>query len=239
MRYCFELNEWPGVVQAVQNVELHKRGFFSPPMANFFKSLRFALSLQMLLVTVAAPWLAWSHDQSKVQKAKGAERREVRIPIQDFTLTDQSAHPFKFQSLRGKVVIIDFAYTTCPDICPLLTASMRQVQDGLHRDERGATFFVTVTTDPEIDSPKVMAAYAKRYGVDPANWAFLTGNEPALKKVWKNFGVGVKRIARGLIDHTSLTAIVDQSGTVRVAYVGAAPDPKAILQDVRKFLRGN
>jgi protein SCO1/2 len=95
-----------------------------------------------------------------------------------------------------------------------------------------------MTTDPEIDAPRVMAAYAKRYGVDLANWAFLTGDEAALKKVWKNFGVGVKRKARGLIDHTTLTAVVDRSGTMRIAYIGTVPDPKAILKDVRKLLNG-
>ena len=192
----------------------------------------------VLVAMFVAPTLAWSHDQSVAQKAKGAERREVRIPIEDFTLMDQTARAFKFQSLRGKVAIIAFAYTTCPDVCPLITAAMRQTQEGLTKDERASAYFVTITTDPEIDTPKVMAAYAKRYGVDPANWAFLTGDEAALKKVWKNFGVGVQRKARGLIDHTTLTAVVDRSGTMRIAYIGASPDPKAILQDVRKLLQG-
>ena len=73
---------------------------------------------------------------------------------------------------------------------------MRQTQEGLTKDERASTYFVTITTDPEIDTPQVMAGYAKRYGVDPANWAFLTGDEAVLKKIWKNFGVGVQRKAR-------------------------------------------
>jgi protein SCO1/2 len=194
--------------------------------------------MRAILFAFLAPSLAWSHDPTVAQQAKGAERREVRIPIEDFALTDQGSRPFKFQALRGKVVIIDFAYTTCPDICPLLTASMRQVQDGLRGEERKGTYLITVTTDPEIDTPKVMAAYAKRYGVDPSNWAFLTGDEAALKNVWKNFGVGVKRKARGLIDHTTLTAVVDRTGTMRIAYISTAPDPKVILQDVRKLLQG-
>lgn len=196
-------------------------------------------SLQVFVVLLAmfvAPAPVWSHDQSATQKAKGAERREVRIPIEDFTLTDQTSRPFKFQSLRGKVAIITFAYTTCPDVCPLITAAMRQTQEGLTKDERVLAYFVTITTDPEIDTPKVMAAYANRYGVDPANWAFLTGDEAVLKKIWKNFGVGVQRKARGLIDHTTLTALVDRSGTMRIAYTGTSPDSKAILQDVRKLL---
>ena len=192
----------------------------------------------MILFALAAPGRSWSHDQSAAQKAKGAERREVRIAVEDFTLTDQASRPFKFQSLRGKVAIIAFAYTTCPDVCPLITAAMRQTQEGLTKDERAVAYFVTITTDPEIDTPKVMAAYAKRYGVDLSNWAFLTGDEAVLKKVWKNFGVGVKRKARGLIDHTTLTAVVDRSGTMRIAYIGTSPDPKAILQDLRKLLQG-
>jgi protein SCO1 len=200
---------------------------------------RFVIMLQVIFFTLASPWQTWSHDQSAAEKAKGAERREVRIPIADFTLTDQASRPFKFQSLRGKVAIIAFAYTTCPDVCPLITAAMRQVQDGLKGAERASTYLVTVTTDPEIDTPHVMAAYAKRYGVDLSNWAFLTGEEAALKKIWKNFGVGVKRKARGLIDHTTLTAVVDRSGTMRIAYIGTSPDPKAILQDVRRLLRAN
>jgi protein SCO1/2 len=191
-----------------------------------------------MLVALAAPCLLWSHDQTVAEKAKGAERREVRIPIEDFTLTDQASRPFKFQSLRGRVAVVAFAYTTCPDVCPLITAAMRQVQDGLMREERALAYLVTITTDPEIDTPKVMAAYAKRYGVDLANWVFLTGDEAALKKVWKNFGVGVKRKARGLIDHTTLTAVIDRNGTMRIAYIGASPDPKAILKDVRNLARG-
>ena len=208
-------------------------------MAEFLYLVRFVFALQVMLVALAAPCLLWSHDQSAAQKAKGAERREVRIPIEDFTLTDQGSRPFRFQSLRGKVVIVAFAYTTCPDVCLLITAAMRQMQDGLIKDERALTHLVTVTTDPEIDTPKVMAAYAKRYGVDLANWVFLTGDDAALKKVWKNFGVGVKRKARGLIDHTTLTAVVDRSGTMRIAYIGASPDPQAILKDVRKLAREN
>ena len=245
MPFCLQLINRSARVQAVQivqplrsvqNVE-RKYGFLSALIAEFFNALRFVLALQVMLFTSAAPWLAWGHDQSAAQMVKGAERREVRISIEDFTLTDQASRPFKFQSLRGKVAIIAFAYTTCPDVCPLITAAMRQIQEGLKGEERALTYFVTVTTDPEIDTPKVMAAYAKRYGVDTANWAFLTGDEAALKRVWKNFGVGVQRKARGLIEHTTLTAVVDRSGTMRIAYIGTSPDPKAVLQGLRKLTR--
>lgn len=164
------------------------------------------------------------------------ERREVRIPIRDFLLTDQSNKIFKFERFKGKVLLVEFAYTTCPDVCPLMTAAMRSVQDELTAAERKLVHLIMVTTDPEVDSPAVLASYAKRYRVDLSNWSFLTGDEPSLAQVWKNFGVGVKKIARGLVDHTPLTAIIDQNGVMRFGYYGTAPDSKMVLRDMRTLL---
>ena len=185
--------------------------------------LAFFLNFASLASAVSAPHLA----------LKAVERREVMLPIDDFSLTDQSGKNFHFKNLQGKVVVVAFSYTTCPDICPLITAALRQVQTNLSNEERKNSHLLTVTTDPEIDSPKVLAGYAKRYGAELGGWSFLTGDESTLKSVWKNFGVGVKRKARGLVDHTPLTAIVDRHGVLRFAYVGPSPDVKLVLRDVR------
>jgi protein SCO1/2 len=172
---------------------------------------------------------------SQAQKSL-TQRREVKLAIDDFTLTDQSGKTFQFNHLSGKVIVVGFAYTTCPDVCPLLTAALRQVQSSLTASERKGVQLLTITTDPEIDSPKVLAGYAKRYGADLDNWLFLTGDEKKLRAVWKNFGVGVKRKGRGLIDHTPLTGIVDRGGFLRVAYIGPTPDVRVVLNDLRLFL---
>jgi protein SCO1/2 len=166
-----------------------------------------------------------------------AERRVIRRTIENFTLIDQNGAPFAFDKVAGKVAVVSFAYTTCVDVCPLITAALRQTQMALTPKERSEVQLLTITTDPEIDSPKVLSAYAKRYTAELGNWAFLTGDQAALAHVWKNFGVGVKRRARGLIDHTPLTAIVDQSKTMRFAYIGASPDPRAVLDDARSLLK--
>ena len=192
--------------------------------------IRFVLACFLTLASLAgaanAPYSA----------LKQAERREVKLPIADFSLTDQSGGKFHFKNLHGKVVVVAFAYTTCPDVCPLITAALRQVQSKLTKEERNDSHLLTVTTDPEIDSPKVLAAYAKRYGAELGGWSFLTGDESTLKSVWKNFGVGVKRKARGLVDHTPLTAIVDRQGTLRFAYIGPSPDVKSMLRDMRALM---
>lgn len=164
-----------------------------------------------------------------------AQRRAVRLAVQDFRLIDQNGRRFEFSAVKGKIVVLAFAYTSCPDVCPLITAAMKQVQSDLNQAENAAVYFLTVTTDPEVDSAKVLAAYAARFGADLSNWAFLTGEADTLKKVWQNFGVRVIKKKRGLIDHTSLTAVIDR-GTMRVGYSGTAPDSKDILRDVRALL---
>ena len=179
---------------------------------------------------------AAAHD---AQHGNPEQRSEVRIPIGQFTLTDQSGQRFELASIKGKIILVDFAYTTCPDVCPLMTAAMRTVQTNLNATERKTVYLLTVTTDPEIDIPKVLAAYAKRYHADLTNWAFLTGDPSSLAEVWKRFGVKVVRRARGLVDHTPLTAVIDQSGAMRFAYHGAAPDPKIILRDIRSLAGGD
>ena len=90
-------------------------------------------------------------------QTKSIERRAVEIPIHEFTLQDQNAQEFQFSKLAGRVVVVAFAYTTCPDVCPLITAALRQVQNGLTPAERNRVFLHPITTDPEIDSPKVLA----------------------------------------------------------------------------------
>ena len=195
--------------------------------------LSFASSLMVMALSInSMAFIAGAHEFHQ----KTVERRAVQITIGDFTLVDQNSREFKFGHLAGRVVVVAFAYTTCPDVCPLITAALRQVQSGLTPEERKKVFLLTITTDPEIDSPKVLAGYGKRYGADFTNWSLLSGDQAALQKVWKNFGVGVKRKGRGLVDHTPLMAVVDRQGRMRLAYVGPAPDAKAVLKDVRNFL---
>lgn len=205
------------------------------------------MSRRLLLVAVGVALVAalvlddenraMGHESSASAAVQRAARRQVHLPIPDFSLTDQAGRPFSFRSLRGKVVLLTFVYTTCPDICPLITASMRLAQEGLKDKERGSVFLLSITTDPEVDNPQVLKSYGGRYGVDFSNWSFLTGELQTLVPVWKAFGVRAQRKSRGLVDHTSLTALIDARGVMRFAYTGATPDHERILQDLR-FLLG-
>ncbi len=195
--------------------------------------MRYAWTTAVLVLVFAAGPRSFA---ANAPLRPGAERRIASTPIADFRLIDEHGAPFAFADLSGRVVVVSFAYTSCPDVCPLLTASLRQVQDALSPEERREVQLLTVTTDPEIDQPKVLLAYGKRYGADFASWSFLTGAPAALQKVWRNFGVGVKRKGRGLVDHTPLTALVDRKKRLRFGYVGPSPARDAVLSDIRALL---
>ncbi|HWO40685.1 MAG TPA: SCO family protein [Candidatus Eisenbacteria bacterium] len=165
------------------------------------------------------------------------ERREVELAVRDFTLTDQDGRQLAFKHLSGKVVVLGFGYTTCPDVCPLMTATMLSVQRTIPENQKGSVYFLTVTTDPEIDTPAVLGAYARRYGADLSNWAFLTGPPSALKRVWENFGLRPVKKARGLVEHAPLTVLIDRQGIARLAYIGGSPEARVMRRDVAELLQ--
>jgi protein SCO1/2 len=132
--------------------------------------------------------------------------------------------------------VLNFIFTTCTDVCPLFTANFAQLQRTLNDGHRADVFFISITTDPEVDSPKVLKSYAQRYGADFKNWAFLTGTEAQLKPVWKGFGIRVIKRGRGLVQHTSLTTVIDRQGMRRFNYFGEKWQLKDLLRDVSSLL---
>jgi protein SCO1/2 len=153
-----------------------------------------------------------------------------------FILLDQEGNRFDSTTLRGKVVVLNFIFTTCTDVCPLFTANVAQLQRTLKNEHAGNVFLVSITTDPEVDSPKVLKSYAQRYGADFQNWAFLTGSESQLKQVWKGFDVRVIKKGRGLVQHTSLTTVIDRQGIRRFNFFGEKWPLKDLLRDTTALL---
>src|SRR3989304_3574738 len=128
--------------------------------------------------------------------------------------------------LRGKVLAITFIYATCADTCPMLTAKMARIQDRLGGDFGSKVYFLSVTVDPDRDTPTVLNQYAKRHGAKSAGWAFLTGTREEIREVAKKYGIYYKRTRRGDVEHTFLTSLVDQSGVLRVQYMGVRFNPE-------------
>ena len=152
-----------------------------------------------------------------------------------FVLLNQEGNRFDSTTLHGKVVVLNFIFTTCTDVCPLFTANLAQLQRTL-KNEQGNVFFVSISTDPEVDSPKVLKSYAQRYGADFQNWAFLTGSEAQLQQVWKSFDVRVIKKGRGLVQHTSLTTVIDRQWIRRFNFFGEKWPLKDLMRDTSALL---
>ena len=153
-------------------------------------------------------------------------------------LTDQEGRRFAFRDLRGKAVLVSFIYTSCPDVCPVMFSVVTEVQKRVQAEGRGDVVSVFVTTDPEIDSPQVLKAYALRRSADLSATYLLTGKPDELQAVWSAFGVKVKRRSRGLVDHSPLTLLIDPRGVMRYRYLSGFPDAEVVAADVRNVLKG-
>src|SRR5216683_3344648 len=101
-------------------------------------------------------------------------------PAPEFALTSQDGAPVALADFRGKVVAVTFIYTSCTSTCNVLTPTMSFVQDMLGRDFGARIAFVSITVDPERDTPDVLKQYAETFGADLKGWAFLTGAPAAI-----------------------------------------------------------
>jgi protein SCO1/2 len=155
----------------------------------------------------------------------------------EFALTSQDGGPVRLADFRGKVVAITFIYTLCSSTCPALTPMMARVQDELREDFGKRIAFVSITVDPERDTPEVLKLYAQAFGADLAGWSFLTGTPAAIHDLMRRYGVFASHAGNGDIDHTFLTSIVDQQGLIRVQYLGTRFDPEEFRRDLASLVR--
>jgi protein SCO1/2 len=193
--------------------------------------MRTALVL-LVGVLLGAP-LARAHE--------AAQEENQRLPTigaaPDFRLISQDGAPVALQDFRGKVVAVTFIYTFCPDICPLLTDKMAQVQKELGADFGSQIAFVSITIDPERDTPAVLKEYAQAFGADVAGWRFLTGEPAKVLEVAHRYGVAVAKQGDGAIDHTLLTTLIDRQGEMRVQYLGYRFDEEEFRHDLQSLVK--
>jgi protein SCO1/2 len=202
-----------------------------------------AISWVVLAVTYTS---AFAHFPIPPKKGE-IGRRVVDKPVRNFTLTDQSGKKFDLAASRGQILAITFVYTRCPDVCPLFTAKFASIQRALEqkaKEEKKETpyLLLTITTDPDYDTPKQLKSYADLFKPNYSNWHFLTGTKDLLDKVWKDFGVSVRKSGDGQtqqIQHTALTTLIDRNGKRRVDYYGEKWHERELLQDILSLAERN
>ena len=127
------------------------------------------MRLLFVAIVAATVWLAGCQSQPQM---------DVFGPVPDFQLTDQTNARFSSQALAGHVTLMDFVYTHCTDACPLLSATFQETQRKLAEDGLlgSKVLLVSLSVDPQHDTPPVLAEYSQSFKADTANWKMLTGD---------------------------------------------------------------
>jgi protein SCO1/2 len=123
----------------------------------------------LLLAALSWPTHVLCHD------TKDNQRLSKIGPAPEFTLSKQDGKRLTLNELRGKVLAVTFIFASCADTCPLLTAKMVGIQDRLGSAFGEKVYFISITVDPQRDTPDVLKRYADAHKANPAGWAFLTG----------------------------------------------------------------
>lgn len=136
--------------------------------------------------------------------------------VADFALYDSRGEPVSMARLEGKIWVADFIFTTCGSICPVMTRNMAVLHDRYKNEER--LRLVSISVNPEYDTPEVLAEFAARYQADPSRWFFLTGSRDAIQDLAVNsFKIGS---VEEPVFHSGYFVLVDGTGRIRAYYDG-------------------
>ncbi|MFN3875303.1 MAG: SCO family protein [Flavobacteriales bacterium] len=159
--------------------------------------------------------------------------------ISDFRLVDQLGDTITLASVGGRIIVADFFFTTCPTICPKMTANLAKVQSAFAGDSRIALLSHSVT--PEIDSVPVLRAYGELHGADPRQWHLLTGERRQIYELArKSYFACLDEGDGGPQDfvHTENLVLVDTRRRIRGFYDGTKDaEAKRLITDIRRLMR--
>jgi cytochrome oxidase Cu insertion factor (SCO1/SenC/PrrC family) len=150
-----------------------------------------------------------------------------------FTLTDETGAAFTSSALEGRVWVADFFFTNCPGPCPRMSSQMHQVQKALEGTDAR---MVSMTIDPDRDTPAVLAEYARHFEAKPGVWSFLTGSRDTLDHLDHDvFKLGS---LDGSLEHSTRFVLVDRKAQIRGFYLTSEPEAiPTLIADARRLLQ--
>lgn len=211
-----------------------------------------AIALAAFAAGVVWTWQERGIRQGGFQENLLLEGLKVYGTVPDFSLIERSGRKISLVDLKRKVWVIQFFYTDCRDICPLTVPQMGLLHlEYLNDPEfRSEVRFVSITVDPEHDTPQVLAKFAARFSADPELWLFLTGDKAVIYRLaQQGFKLGIgeqenppevrqKTGEEREILHSSRLILVDRKAQIRGYYSGIDAEAMVRLRkDLRKLLQ--
>lgn len=199
------------------------------------RALQLAMLVIAMMMASITPVLTHSLeevDQDLRDREKYFQAVDNEAP--GFTLQDAGGRTVSLSDLRGKVVVLNFVYTNCPDVCPLHAERIAELQTLINQTPMKAVVeFVTITTDPKRDTGAVLSDYGQAHGLDPVNWVFLTTApdqpEDSTRKIAEAYGLKFTEGEEGMQMHGIVTHVVDQDGRLRGRFHGLKFEPVNLL----------
>jgi cytochrome oxidase Cu insertion factor (SCO1/SenC/PrrC family) len=170
----------------------------------------------LVSLTMATGFLVWW-----LQTSRSLPQLRVIGPVADFTLTNQDGKLSTLADFTNHVWVADIIFTRCAGPCPRMTGQMRSLQNRLPADSMAK--LVTLTTDPEYDSPEILKRYGERFGADFKRWTFLTGTKMEIGRLGANslklsaqpVKLENQQNAADLFIHTTIFVLVDKHAQLR------------------------
>jgi len=175
-----------------------------------------------------------------IRQRESYEQQEVNLRpgdrVPDFALTNQRGHVVALGDFRGQVWVADIIFTRCPGPCATMTRTMSELQSALPQTQ--SVKLLSLTADPEFDTPEVLRTYGEKFGAAPERWQFLTGNKlDVYRLATKGLLLAVDKIKADertkpddLFVHSTRFVVVDKHGRVRGSFDGTEPSsqPKIV-----------
>ena len=171
---------------------------------------------------------------------KNAAELPVLGNVPDFSLTERSGKPFSSAELDGKIWIADFIFTNCAGTCPIMTSAMAEIQTSLVEQKLYDVKLVSISVDPDRDTPEALSTFANGYGADSTRWYFLTGDGKAIQEL-ANQGFHLAAAtpqggAEEQIIHSNRFVLVDRHANIRGYYDGTDEEAvKKLLTDLKNL----
>lgn len=175
-----------------------------------------------------------------------------KLPIEDdissshFMLVNQDSAVVEFPDyMRGKIAVMGFIFTNCPDICPLTTNNMQRIKAELEKENIKDVLFTSLSFDPARDKPFVLKDYARIRNIDLKNWQFLTGKQSVIDSIKKKmhfFAVAADTSYSEdgkkyyFFVHTDRISLIDRQGRVRKNYKGSTINIGEIVNDIKQIM---
>lgn len=158
--------------------------------------------------------------------------------VPDCALINEQGKAFQLRDFRGQALAVTFIFTRCPlaNYCPLMSAHFLAVQKELSKEaENGKWHLLSLSFDPEHDTPDKLLAYATAHGAEASHWTFATGKPGAVTELGASFGLSAY-FKEGLLNHNLRTVVIDAKGRVQHLFKGNEWKPQELVWELLKAM---